>query len=136
MLNTLLNELRLRPRVEGIETVLVTSKGKPWTGGGFGGSFNRIRDAAGIVHIDEETGQRKNKHLHDLRGTFCSKLILAASVAGQSLTDQEVTDLMGWSPEQVPASAVPTLTAPAPLWQSASEFGTHCKTHCKMFSKV
>jgi integrase len=100
-LNALLAELKGRSRKPGVETVLVTSFGRPWSGDGFGGSFNRIRDAAGIVYTDPETGEVRRKHLHDLRGTFVSKLILEASRCGKPLTNQEVADLMGWSPDQV-----------------------------------
>lgn len=53
--------------------------------------------AASIVHTDAETGATKTKHLHDLRGTFATKLIMH----GAGLTDQEVADIMGWSPQQV-----------------------------------
>lgn len=35
------------------------------------------------------------KHLHDVRGTFATRLILAG------LADAEVADVMGWSVEQV-----------------------------------
>lgn len=94
-LNVLLQELRSRHRQPGVETVLVNSYGRPWTGDGFGGSFNRIRDLAGIIHIDPDTGEARKKHLHDVRGTFATRLILAG------LTDQEAADTMGWSPEQV-----------------------------------
>lgn len=94
-LDSLIEELEGRPRAEGVETVLVNSFGQPWSGDGYGGSFNRIRDKAGIAHVDEETGEERRKHLHDLRGTFCTKLILAG------LTDQEAADVMGWSPERV-----------------------------------
>ena len=41
----------------------------------------------------------KAKHLHDLRGTFATNLILH----GANLTDQEVADIMGWSPQHVAA---------------------------------
>ena len=96
-LDALLEELRGRTRRQGVNTVLVTSFGRSWSADGFGGSFNRIRDAAGIVHVDPETGAQTAKHLHDLRGTFATKLILHAA----NLTDQEVADIMGWSPQQV-----------------------------------
>jgi len=33
--------------------------------------------------------------MHDLRGTYCTKLILAG------LSNQEVADIMAWSPEQI-----------------------------------
>ena len=95
-LDGLLAELRARARKPGVETVLVNSFGRPWSGDGFGGSFNRVRDKAGIVHIDEETGRTIKKHLHDLRGTFCTKLLTETD-----LTDREVADIMAWSPERV-----------------------------------
>jgi len=96
-LDALLDVLRTRQRKEGVQTILVSSFGRPWTAEGFGGSFNRIRDASGIVHVDEETGIQKKKHLHDVRGTFATKLI--AGPAG--LSDQQVADMMAWSPQQV-----------------------------------
>jgi integrase len=57
--------------------------------------LNRIRDLANIVHLDPETGEARKEHLHDVRGTFATRLILAG------LTDEEAADTMGWSPEQV-----------------------------------
>lgn len=95
-LNALLEELKQRPRREGVRTVLVNSFGEPWSGDGFGGSFNRIRDEAAISHRDEETGKNIAKHLHDVRGTFCTKLITEAN-----LTDAQVAEIMGWSPDKV-----------------------------------
>lgn len=92
----LLEELRDRPRGDGVETVLVNSYGLPWTGDGFGGSFNRVRDEADIVHVDEDTKERKRKHLHDVRGTFCTKLLTEGGIS-----DQEAADIMGWSVAQV-----------------------------------
>lgn len=94
-LDELLAELKLRKRAEWVNTILVNSFGRPWTSDGFGTSFNRVRDHANIVHVDPETGASKKKHVHDLRGTFCTKLILA----GES--DEKVADVMGWSPQQV-----------------------------------
>jgi integrase len=94
-LNDLLDELSRRYRKPGVDTVLVNSFGQPWSGDGFGGSFNRVRDYADIVHIDADTGERRKKHIHDLRGTFCTKLIRAG------LRDNEIAELMAWSPQQV-----------------------------------
>lgn len=94
-LDDLLAELRTRHRAEGVNTVLVNSFGQPWSGDGFGGSFGRVRSHANIVHIDDETGAAKAKHFHDLRGTFCTKLILGG------LSDQDAAEIMAWSPEQV-----------------------------------
>jgi site-specific recombinase XerD len=96
-LDALLDVLRTRHREERVQTILVNSYGRPWTADGFGGSFNRIRDATDITHVDDETGIKKKKHLHDVRGTFATKLI--AQPAG--LSDQEVADMMAWSPQQV-----------------------------------
>jgi hypothetical protein len=82
-------------RADGVTTVLVNSFDKPWSGDGFGGSFGRVRDHAKIVHIDPDSGERREKHLHDVRVTFCTKLFIAG------LTDQEVAAIMAWSPSQV-----------------------------------
>lgn len=94
-LDALLAELETRKRKEGVRTLLVNSHGKSWSGDGFGGSFNRVRDAADIVYVDPDTGERRKKHLHDVRGTFATRLILAG------LNDAEVAEVMGWSVEQV-----------------------------------
>ena len=59
------------------------------------GSFDRFRDAADIVCVDPDTGARRMKHLHDVRGTFATRLILAG------LADAEVAEVMGSSVEQV-----------------------------------
>lgn len=89
-----LDEMRTRHRADGVNTVLVNSFGRPWSGDGFGGSFNRVRDAAGIVHRDDE-GERV-KHLHDVRGTFCTFLITECE-----LTDEQAGEVMAWSPKRV-----------------------------------
>lgn len=93
-LSLLIEELRNRYRRPGVATLLVNSFGNPWSEAGFTGSFGRIRDKAEIVGIDEQ-GQTTPKHLHDLRGTFCTKLCMAG------LSNEEVGMVMGWSPEQV-----------------------------------
>ena len=43
----------------------------------------------------DDGGAKRTKHIHDLRGTFCTKLIK------KGLSDQDVADIMGWSPDQV-----------------------------------
>jgi integrase len=95
-LRHLLDELKARPRQPGVRTVLVNSYGKAWSEDGFGGSFNRVRDHAGIFHVDPDTGKRCAKHLHDVRGTFCTRLLTEAG-----LRDEEVASIMGWSLAQV-----------------------------------
>ena len=95
-LRALLDELRTRKRDAGVSTVLVNSFGEPWSADGFGGSFNRVRDQAQVVHIDPDTEARSAKHLHDLRGTFCTQLL-----ADYGLSDDEAAGIMGWSLEKV-----------------------------------
>jgi len=93
-LEALLNELRTRSRNEGVQTVLVSSKGAPWTPDGLNTAFDSVRDKVGIFHTDDD-GTKRAKHIHDLRGTFCTKLLKAG------LSDEQVADVMGWSPDQV-----------------------------------
>lgn len=95
-LHQLLQKLRLQSRAEGVNIVLVNSYVRAWSVSGFGGSFNRIRDDAEIVHVDRDSTAEIKKHLHDVRGTFCTKLITTGK-----LTDREVAEIMGWAPEKV-----------------------------------
>lgn len=98
-LKALLAELRSRPRKDGVNTVLVNGSGRSWTGDGFGGSFNTVRDKAKIVHMmegDDGKPVERRKHLHDLRGTFCTLLMTEFD-----LTDEEVGKVMGWSAQSV-----------------------------------
>lgn len=98
-LDKLLAELRNRERKEGVETVLVNGRGRSWTGDGFGGSFNQARDKANIVHIEEgDDGKplERRKHLHDVRGTFCTLLLTECE-----LTDDDAARIMAWSPARV-----------------------------------
>lgn len=95
-LRDLLDELRSKPRQKETRSVLVNSFGQPWSADGFGGSFNRVRDHADICHVDPETGERKKKHLHDVRGSFCTMLLTEAG-----LSDEEAAGIMGWSVAQV-----------------------------------
>lgn len=96
-LNDLLDELRTRPRKIGSDTVLVTSHGTAWTANGLSGGFGSAVREAGIYHIDHD-GQRRWKHLHDIRGTFATTLMTTPDL---NLNDREIAKLMGWSPEQV-----------------------------------
>ncbi|NYT43143.1 tyrosine-type recombinase/integrase [Sphingomonas sp. R-74633] len=94
-LEAVLAELRARPRAEGVNTVLVNNHGKPWSLDGFGSGFSQIKREAGIVHVDDE-GNERPKHLHDVRGTFCTMLLTE-----WDCTDEEAADIMGWSPARV-----------------------------------
>lgn len=100
-LEKLLAELRTRKRKEGVNTVLVNERGASWTAAGFGGSgsFGMVRDKAKIVHVEEgDDGQpvERRKHLHDVRGTFCTLLLTECE-----LTDEDAARIMAWSPARV-----------------------------------
>lgn len=82
-LGELLAELRKVPRAPGVKTVLVNTRGRPWTAGGITAGFNRERDAAGF-----------DKHLHDARGTFATELAPFTS-------DQQIAGIMGWSVSRI-----------------------------------
>lgn len=95
-LQNLLDELGSKPRKEGIETILVDDNGRSWTPDRLTLEFAIIRDELGIAHVDEETGEVRKKHLHDLRGTFVTKLILETE-----LSDEQIARIMGWSVDEV-----------------------------------
>lgn len=96
-LEAVLADLRARYRREGVDTVLVNSLGKSWTETSYGVSFSRLRKAADITFTtDDEPPVVKAKHLHDVRGTFCTMLLTE-----WELTDDEAADIMGWQPGRV-----------------------------------
>lgn len=96
-LQLLLDELKTRKRKPGVDTVLVTSHGTPWSGNGLSGAFGKAIRETDLHHVDSD-GEKQWKHLHDIRGTYATKLMAAP---GLNLTDKEIGDLMGWAPEQV-----------------------------------
>lgn|GEM_PF-5406202 len=104
-LRELLDELRTRFRKPGVETVLVGTLGGPLAPATVTTQFNKYRSlanqGAGIVHkAEHEDEQDRAKHLHDLRGTFATKLM---TLPGRGLTDSEIAMIMGWSERQVSA---------------------------------
>jgi len=66
------------------ETVLSNSRWAAWTRTGLGSRFNDAKQESGVA-----------VHLHDLRGTFATRCMLAG------LTDQEISDILGWSSRDV-----------------------------------
>jgi DNA-binding CsgD family transcriptional regulator len=94
---SLLGELRPRKRAQGVDHVLVDSYGRPWKPGSFSAQFNASRTKAGIVEpANLSLGiDAREKHLHDVRGTFCTHL------CGANLTNEEIARIMGWSPLRV-----------------------------------
>lgn len=97
-LDQLLIEIRSRFRAPDVATVLVGNDGKPLTPARLTKAVGEVRDSLGIVHIDPDDGTVRSKHLHDARGTFATRLMTLTEVP---LTDQEIADVMGWSPDQV-----------------------------------
>lgn len=95
-LDALLEQLRTRYRAAGVDTLLVTAAGHPWHLDTLTKEVTRIAKLAGIEHIDAESGARMNKHLHDVRGSFATLLMTTTD-----LTDEEIADIMGWSPNEV-----------------------------------
>ncbi|MCW3837085.1 tyrosine-type recombinase/integrase [Sphingomonas canadensis] len=95
-LEAVLADLKTRRRASDTATVLVDECGKPWHLDRLTKAVAKVRDHAGIAHVDPETGQRRTKHLHDARGTFATKLMLTGK-----LTDQQVAEYMGWSAANV-----------------------------------
>lgn len=105
-LRALLDDLRTRYRRVGVETVLVNSHGKKWSGDGLNSSFDDAREKAngntGIWHVerDPDTGEEERiaKRIHDFRGTFATILL---TLPGKRLSDDEVADLMAWDAKNV-----------------------------------
>jgi integrase len=95
----LIAELLTRPRLPGVNTLLVNSEGRPWTPGSLTQAFNQVRDFAGIVHKgNEDLGEPdRKKHLHDCRGTFVTKLCRL----DPPLTNEEIARIVAWSPTNV-----------------------------------
>lgn len=94
---TLLDELRTRHRAEGVDTVLVNTRGEPWLDTSFSMQFNKARNDAKIIEPAQPRLDKpaKKKHLHDVRGTFCTHLCRT------SLTNQEIARIMAWSEDRV-----------------------------------
>ena len=97
----LISDLATRERQAGADTLLVNSKGLPWTPASLTQAFNEVRDnangGAGIVQRgDPKLGlPDRKKHLHDARGTFVTRLCRAG------LTDDQIADIVAWSPANV-----------------------------------
>lgn len=104
-LRTLLEELKARPRPADSQTVLVGAKGQPVKAATLTAEFisyrNKANDGQGIWHrsaYDDEADEAKT--LHDIRGTFATKLM---TLPGGSLTDDQIATVMGWTTKQVAA---------------------------------
>ena len=100
-LQELLDEIRLHQRVRVVElttaakkkgkpppptptTVLTTRNCRPW-GKGFGASWNAAKNVAGVGQLN----------FHDARGTAATRFYLA------KFTNQEIAEILGWSPNRV-----------------------------------
>lgn len=103
-LQELLDELRTRHRKPDVDTVLVGAQGGPMLAASLTVNFIQNRNLAnekkGIVHPGEFEEPDRAKTLHDLRGTFATKLM---TLPGGSLTDDQIATIMGWTTGQVAA---------------------------------
>ncbi len=70
-------------------TVLSNTRWLPWSAMGLGSRFNDAKKESGIT-----------VNLHDLRGTFATRCMIAG------LTDQEIADILGWGTKDVAAIRV------------------------------
>jgi integrase len=95
-LDLLLERLASRPRNEGVDTLLVDANGDEWLEHQVDIMVRDVRQVCGIHYIDPNTGQREEKHLHDLRGTYATHLITTTM-----LSDEEIATVMAWSPRWV-----------------------------------
>jgi integrase len=68
-------------------TVLTSSKKRPWTGDGFGSSWWKTLQDAGMGDTD--------LHFHDLRGTAATNFFRAG------FNNREIAETLGWSEERV-----------------------------------
>lgn len=82
-LRRLLARLRTRARAAGVDTVLVNSRGRPWTESGLGSVFQKTKPAD------------FDRTIHDLRGTYVTWL------ATKGLTDDEIARIVGWTARRV-----------------------------------
>lgn len=73
-----------RPPPPACLTVLSNTRGKPWTASGLEGQVIKTKAAAGV-----------DKHLHDARGTFATRLRMGG------LTASEIADIVGWEEKRV-----------------------------------
>lgn len=104
-LRELLEELRTRFRKPGVETVLVGTLGEPLAPATVTTQFHKYRGlvngGAGIVHKAEHADEKdRAKHLHDLRGTFATKLM---TLPGGGLSDSQIAMIMGWDEKKASA---------------------------------
>lgn len=84
---TVIAELRRLNKARKVPSAFVlTSRKGPWNKDGLGSTWWKAAKAAGV-----------DKHLHDLRGTACTRF------CSVPLEDEEVADIMGWEPDQVRA---------------------------------
>jgi integrase len=67
--------------------ILTNSRGRPWTDGGFGSSFNDSKRAAGMADVD--------LHFHDLRGTAATKFYIAG------LELRVIAEILAWEEDSV-----------------------------------
>jgi integrase len=68
-------------------TVLTSSRNRPWTVNGFGTSFDRAKNAAGM--------KGRNLHFHDFRGVAATRFYVAG------IAERVIAEIMGWDEQHV-----------------------------------
>lgn len=125
-LDAVLADLRNRHRGPGVETILVTRAGQPWNLDTLTKEVTRIAEKAGIVHVDvPEKGKpprARRKHLHDIRGTFATRLMTTTD-----LTDERLPTSWAGRLRMSGGSGQSTLTTTRGVWHLAAVSHGACK---------
>jgi integrase len=110
--------------------ILTNSRGRPWTNGGFGSSFNDSKRRAGIG---------SELHFHDLRGTAATKFYIA------HLPLRAIAEILAWEEDRVSkiirkyvdrAAATKALIMQLnKAARTAQTMNKSCKTDCKTILK-
>jgi integrase len=98
-LSALLEELDTRPKRKGVDTILVNKDRQPWNPDIFSKSVRKVANAIRLVHVDDDDdGQQRSrkKNFHDLRGTFCTRLMIESD-----FDDLRIAGVMGWAVERI-----------------------------------
>jgi integrase len=90
-------------------TILTSSRRRPWTADGFGGSFNKVKIDAGMSERD--------LHFNDLRGTAATKFY----IAGFSM--REIAEMLAWEEESVEKIIRPYVGRAAAIKASITRLG-------------
>jgi integrase len=95
-LEAVLDRLATRYRKEGVRTLLVNVDGSPWKYSQIDYQLRTLRRACSITRPNLKSGKPTEKHLHDFRGTFATRLFETTD-----FLDAEIARLLGWKESTV-----------------------------------